>query len=150
MLVEGQIHGGGGQGIGAALQEQQLYNEAGPPLVTSLQGYQPPKEAQVPPIVVEHLETPSPINPLGAIGATAAVANAVADALGQLASPSQERRSRRSASGACFMNLPPAGLIGLHNVGVDNAPHARQRASARCKSRKVRRRERGKKRVRNQ
>jgi carbon-monoxide dehydrogenase large subunit len=91
MLVEGQIHGGVVQGIGAALQEQLLYDGAGLPLVTTLQSYQPPRAAQVPPIIIEHLETPAPHNPLGAkgmgeggaIGAPAAIVNAVADALGQ-------------------------------------------------------------------
>lgn len=91
-LVEGQIHGGVAQGIGAALQEELCYDEFGQPLTTTLQDYHPPRAAQVPPIVVAHLETPSPTNPLGAkgmgeggtIGATAAVVNAVADALAPL------------------------------------------------------------------
>lgn len=92
VLVEGQLHGGVVQGIGAALQEELCYDEAGQLLTTTLQDYLPPRAAQVPPIVVEHLETPSPTNPLGAkgmgeggtIGATAAVVNAVADALAPL------------------------------------------------------------------
>ena len=91
-LVEGQIHGGVVQGIGGALLEELRYDEAGQLLTVSLQDYHPPRAGQVPRIVVAHMETPAPHNPLGAkgmgeggaIGAPAAVVNAVADALSPL------------------------------------------------------------------
>lgn len=91
-LVEGQIHGGVVQGIGAALQEELRYDDAGQLQTASLSDYLPALAAQVPHIVVEHMETPCPHNPLGAkgmgeggaIGAPAAVVNAVADAIAPL------------------------------------------------------------------
>src|SRR2546425_1827970 len=88
-LVEGQIIGGIAQGLGQALTEDVVYSPEGQPLTGSLLDYALPKAHEVPPLILETLEVPSPTNPLGAKGigsvstvpAPAAVANAVLDAL---------------------------------------------------------------------
>jgi carbon-monoxide dehydrogenase large subunit len=88
-LVEGQIIGGIAQGLGQALMEDVVYSPEGQPLTGSLLDYALPKAHEVPPLILEMLEVPSPTNPLGAKGigsvstvpAPAAVANAVLDAL---------------------------------------------------------------------
>ena len=92
MIVDGQIMGGVAQGIGAALFEQAVYDAEGQPQNPSLADYLVPDAAGVPELAVAHLETPSPLNPLGikgvgeagAISPPAAVANAVEDALAGL------------------------------------------------------------------
>jgi carbon-monoxide dehydrogenase large subunit len=89
LIVEGQIHGGVAQGIGAALWEELAYDETGQPRTQSLLEYTMPAAAQVPPIRIVHLETPSPLNPLGVKGVgeagtvapPAVIAAAVEDAL---------------------------------------------------------------------
>jgi carbon-monoxide dehydrogenase large subunit len=88
-LVEGQIIGGIAQGLGQALTEDVVYSPEGQPLTGSLLDYALPKAHEMPPLILETLEVPSPTNPLGAKGigsvstvpAPAAVANAVLDAL---------------------------------------------------------------------
>lgn len=90
LLVEGQIHGGIAQGIGATLLEELVYDEAGQLLTASLMDYLLPTAADMPPIVLDHMETPSPltiggmkgVGESGLIAPPAAIANAVADALG--------------------------------------------------------------------
>ncbi len=90
-IVEGQIHGGVAQGIGGAIFEQMLYTADGQPRATSLADYLVPGPCEIPYLEVEHLESPSPVTPLGikgageagATGPAAAIANAVADALDQ-------------------------------------------------------------------
>ncbi len=92
MLVQGQVHGGIAQGVAQALYEEFVYDAEGNPLTTSLIDYAIPTIGEIPAIETLHTETPSPHNPLGAkgvgeagtIGATAAVQNAVIDALGHL------------------------------------------------------------------
>jgi carbon-monoxide dehydrogenase large subunit len=88
-IVEGQIHGAVAQGIGEALGERLVYDESGQLLTGTLMDYALPVAAMVPSFTVGHLETPSPLTPGGykgmgeggTIGAPAAVANAVADAV---------------------------------------------------------------------
>jgi carbon-monoxide dehydrogenase large subunit len=88
-LVEGQILGGIAQGIGQAMSEGMVYSEEGQPLTGSLLDYAIPKATDVPELILDTLETPSPTNPLGAKGIgsvstvppPAALANAVVDAL---------------------------------------------------------------------
>lgn len=89
LLVEGQVHGSLAQGFAQALLEQVVYGDDGQPLTTSLLDYAAPSAADLPPVVSEMQETPSPLNPLGAkgigesgtIGAPPAIVNAVHDAL---------------------------------------------------------------------
>jgi aerobic carbon-monoxide dehydrogenase large subunit len=92
MIVEGQVHGAVAQGIGAALYEEVVYDDAGQPLTASLADYLVPTATEVPAITTIHLETESPstvggfrgMGEGGTIGAPAAVANAIADALAPL------------------------------------------------------------------
>jgi carbon-monoxide dehydrogenase large subunit len=89
LLVEGQIIGGIVQAFGQAMMEQCVYDENGQLLTGELLDYAIPKAHNAPKIVVDRVETPSPVNPLGAkgvgeagtIGATPAFINAVCDAL---------------------------------------------------------------------
>jgi aerobic carbon-monoxide dehydrogenase large subunit len=92
MIVDGQVHGAVVQGIGAALSEEVIYDGAGQPLTASLADYGIPVASEVPPITTVHLEGASPatlggfrgMGEGGTIGAPAAVANAIADALAPL------------------------------------------------------------------
>ncbi len=89
LFVEGQVRGGVAQGIGGALYEEFVYDELGQLLTGTFLDYLLPSSGEVPSIRQVHLETPSPLNPLGlkgigeggAIAPPVAVANAVADAL---------------------------------------------------------------------
>jgi aerobic carbon-monoxide dehydrogenase large subunit len=90
LLAEGQVVGGSMQGLGAVLSEEVLHDEDGRPLATSLLDYALLTAAEVPEFATAFVETLSPFNPLGlkgvaeggTIGAPAAVANALASALG--------------------------------------------------------------------
>ncbi len=92
-LVEAQVQGGVAQGIGQALYEEVKYDEESGALLTgTLMDYVLPKAAQIPALVMDTVETPSPLNPLGAkgvgeagcIAAPPAIVNAVLDALAPL------------------------------------------------------------------
>ena len=91
-IVEGQIHGAVAQGIGEALFERVAHDDAGQVLSGTLMDYALPRAGDVPSFGIGHLETPSPTMPGGikgmgeggTIGAPAAVANAVADAVAPL------------------------------------------------------------------
>ncbi len=87
-IVEGQIAGGAVQGIGGALLEDFVYDEQGNPLTSTFMDYLLPTATDVPEIEFGHIETPAStpghykgVGEGGAIGAPAAVANAVNDAL---------------------------------------------------------------------
>jgi carbon-monoxide dehydrogenase large subunit len=88
-IVEGQIHGAVAQGLGEALLESIVYDADGQTLTATLMDYALPTAADVPALEIGHLETPSPLMPGGVkgmgeggtIGAPAAIANAVADAV---------------------------------------------------------------------
>jgi carbon-monoxide dehydrogenase large subunit len=89
-IVEGQIHGGVAQGIGGALYERMAYDEHGQLLNASFMDFLMPYASEVPPVRTDHLQTPSPLNPLGIKGAgeagvipgAAAIAAAIEDATG--------------------------------------------------------------------
>jgi len=91
-IVEGQVHGAVAQGIGEALGERLVYDGAGQLLSGTLMDYALPAAADLPPFRLSHIETPSPLTPGGykgmgeggTIGAPAAIANAVADAVAPL------------------------------------------------------------------
>ncbi|MER6828669.1 aerobic carbon-monoxide dehydrogenase large subunit [Streptosporangium sp. NPDC000563] len=90
MIVEGQIHGGVGQGVGGALYEKMVYDGHGQLLNASFMDFLMPYATEVPFIETAHLETPSPLNPLGIKGAgeagvipvSAVLASAIEDAEG--------------------------------------------------------------------
>jgi aerobic carbon-monoxide dehydrogenase large subunit len=90
LLAEGQVLGGAVQGLGECLAEEATYDELAQPTSASFADYSLLTAAEIPPIAAAFVESPSPLNPLGAkgigeggaIGTPAAVANAVADALG--------------------------------------------------------------------
>jgi carbon-monoxide dehydrogenase large subunit len=90
MIVEGQVHGGLTQGIGQALTEGTRYDAEGQLLSGAFMDYAIPRASDVPSYKVDTRETPCTHNPLGvkgcgeagAIGAPAAVINAITDALG--------------------------------------------------------------------
>jgi aerobic carbon-monoxide dehydrogenase large subunit len=93
MIVEGQIHGGMAQGIGQALMEKIVYDQESAQLLTSsFMDYAMPRASDLPSFHTGFIETPAPSNPLGvkggsesgAIGAPAAIGNAVIDALWHL------------------------------------------------------------------
>ncbi len=90
MIVEGQIHGGVAQGVGGALYERMEYAPDGQLLNASFMDFLMPYASEVPEIEIDHLVTPSPLNPLGVKGAgeagvipgSAAIAAAIEDAEG--------------------------------------------------------------------
>ena len=92
MIVEGQVHGGVAQGVAAALYERLAYDDHAQPLSGTFADYLVPTASEVPRIEILHLETPSAHSETGAkgmgeggmIGAPAALANAVSDALAHL------------------------------------------------------------------
>ena len=112
MLVEGQIQGAVAQGLGEALLEELVYDDEGQLLTATLMDYAVPRADAVPSLEIGHLETPSPLMPGGfkgmgeggTIGAPAALANAVADALRPA---SVTRLPLRSP--AIALMLPPRG-----------------------------------------
>ncbi|WP_342736777.1 xanthine dehydrogenase family protein molybdopterin-binding subunit [Bradyrhizobium sp. B117] len=91
MIVEGQVHGGLVQGIGQALLEHAIYDANGQPVTASFMDYAMPRADDVPSFNLSHTTTLCPGNPLGikgcgeagAIGASAAVINAITDAIGK-------------------------------------------------------------------
>ncbi|WP_372916323.1 xanthine dehydrogenase family protein molybdopterin-binding subunit [Sandarakinorhabdus sp.] len=110
MLVEGQIHGGIAQGLGQAVLENIVYDDAGQLITGSLMDYGIPRADVMPPAVAfETLNTPSPTNPLGVkgcgeagtIGAMPSVINAIIDALDgqQLEMPATPEKLWRLAQG---------------------------------------------------
>ena len=89
MIVDGQVHGGIAQGVAQALFEEAIYDEEGNLSTGSMLSYLVPSAAELPDFEVERTESPSPTNPMGVkgvgetgtIASTAAVLNAVVDAL---------------------------------------------------------------------
>jgi 2-furoyl-CoA dehydrogenase large subunit len=142
LIVEGQVHGGFAHGLGAALMEELAYDARGNFLAGTFADYLCPTAMEVPPVTIGHVETPSPTNAFGAKGmgdgssmlTPAAIANAVADALGrddivlpltlrrvwELANnvePRVERTDRKETR-----ELPPGGLRGEGEVTISAPP----------------------------
>ena len=107
-IVDGQIRGGVAQGIAGVLYEWAAYSDDGQPLATSFLDYLVPTAADLPTVEVVHLESP-PQGPVdfrgvgegGALGAPAALTNAIEDAL------------RPFGVVATEQYLPPARVVGL-------------------------------------
>jgi CO/xanthine dehydrogenase Mo-binding subunit len=115
MIVKGQVLGGVAQGVGGALYEKMAYDEHGQLQNASFMDFLMPYATEVPAVDIAHLETPSPLNPLGIKGAgeagvipgSAAIAAAIEDATGVTISampigPSElhERRLRAAEEGS--------------------------------------------------
>ncbi len=89
MIVDGQVVGGVAHGVGNALFERMVYDENAQPVSTNFGEYLLPLATDVPHVDIVHLETPSPLNPLGMKGAgeggtipaIAAIVSAVENAL---------------------------------------------------------------------
>lgn len=92
LLAEGQIHGGLAQGAAQALLEEVRFDDDGNPVTSNLADYEFISAAELPDFETSPMETPTPLNALGAkgigesgtIGSTPAVQNAVVDALSHL------------------------------------------------------------------
>ncbi len=92
LIVDGQVQGGVAQGVGAALYEEVVYDEQGQMQTASLVDYLVPSACEIPSMKLVHLESVSPttlggfrgMGEGGTIGAPAAIANAVTDALSPL------------------------------------------------------------------
>ena len=92
LLADGQVHGGIAQGAAQALLEEVVYDESGNLLTSNLADYAFVSAAELPSFTLDHTVTPTHVNPLGAkgigesgtIGSTAAVHNAVVDAVAHL------------------------------------------------------------------
>jgi len=69
LIVDGQIQGGVAHGIGNALLEWMAYDTNATPLTVTFADYLLPSATDVPAVAAVHLETPSPLNPLGVKGA---------------------------------------------------------------------------------
>jgi CO/xanthine dehydrogenase Mo-binding subunit len=90
LILEGQVEGGVAQGIGGAFYERLAYDDEGQLRNASFMEFLIPYATEVPRLVVGHLETPSPLNPLGVKGAGeagvipvgAVIGSAIEDALG--------------------------------------------------------------------
>jgi CO/xanthine dehydrogenase Mo-binding subunit len=116
--VEGQIRGGIAQGIGTALYEKYHYDEEGQLLTGSLADYAVPTSEEVPDIIVDHVETPSPFTEFGIKGcgeggrlaAMPAIASAIDDAF---------------ADEGLFVNELPVTPSFLHELRSRFALHAR-------------------------
>jgi len=116
MLAEGQVHGGVAQGIGQALTERVVFDEAGQLLTATFMDYAMPRAWDLPMIAFVSEPVPSTANPMGmkgcgeagTVGALAAVSNAVHDALAPLGvtdiqmpfTPERVWRAIRDARGA--------------------------------------------------
>jgi carbon-monoxide dehydrogenase large subunit len=91
-IVEGQVQGGIAQAFGQSMAEQIVFDADGQVLTGSLGDYALPRAGDMPPLLLDHTDTPSPLNPLGVKGVgeagtngcPPAIANAVLDALSPL------------------------------------------------------------------
>jgi len=125
LVVEGQIQGAVALGIGSALLEEIVYDETGQLLAGSYMDYLLPTATDVPTMVIDHLETPSPLNPLGlkgvgesgALPVPAVLASAIEDAVG----PAGGRVTRMPLGPARLMELLPPVLSGDEGTGRDRA-----------------------------
>lgn len=69
LIVKGQVQGGISNGIGTALYEEVVYDQQGQLLTSTLMDYLVPSSCEIPDMKIGHVETPSPLNPLGMKGA---------------------------------------------------------------------------------
>lgn len=144
-IVEGQIHGGFAHGLGAALMEELIYDERGNFQSGTFADYLCPTAMEVPAVAIGHVETASPANALGAKGmgdgssmlTPAALANAVADALGRdditlpltlkrvwaLANGREPARTAAAMSDSAKQKTAAGALTGQGEVLLSAPPH---------------------------
>lgn len=146
-MLDGQVRGGFAHGIGAALLEHLSYGADGSFLSGTLADYCVPTACETPDPVILHMETPSPLTPLGAKGAgegnsmstPVCIANAVADALGaedvrlplvpwrvmEMVHPDERPASANPrAQGAASADVPARGIVGEGTSTVAADPRA--------------------------
>lgn len=111
LIVEGQIHGGVALGIGNAFYEKLAYDANGQLTSASFMDYLLPTALDVPPIETAHIETPSPLNPLGMKG----VGEAGAIPVGALFAQAVEHALARPGFEILEMPLGPSRLYELLN-----------------------------------
>jgi len=115
-LVDGQIRGGVVHGIGNALYERMIYDEQGQPQTTNYGEYLLPMAPEMPRVEIIHLETPSPLNPLGVKGAgeggTIPAANCVISAVEDALSPFGVRIGHHPISPMDIVEMVEAGRSG--------------------------------------
>jgi aerobic carbon-monoxide dehydrogenase large subunit len=106
LIVEGQVHGGVAQGVGGALYERMEYDDNGQLLNASFMDFLMPYASEVPTIEIDHLETRSPLNPLGIKGAGEA---------GVIPSAAVFAAAIEDAEGFVIRSMPlsPSGLFDL-------------------------------------
>ncbi len=113
MLVDGQIQGGVAHGIGNALLERMVFDVDANPVTTTLGDYLMPTADTVPGAKLVHMESPSPLNPLGAKGAgeggTIPVPAAVAAAIENALQPFGIRIAKCPVTPEMIVNLVNAG-----------------------------------------
>ena len=130
MIVEGQIQGGVAHGIGNAFYEQLIFDEGGQLLNASLMDYLLPTALDVPRVELGHLETPSPLNPMGAKG----VGEAGAIPTGALFAQAVEDALQGTGVEILEIPLSPNRLFQLIAQGGSTAPPPVTRAGARTLS----------------
>jgi carbon-monoxide dehydrogenase large subunit len=132
LIVAGQQHGGGFQGISQALWEEMVYDESGTPITSSFADYSIPSAAEGIMLEASNTETPTDVNPIGAkgigesasVGSTPAVQNAVVDALKHLGvkhidmpcTPERVWREIQNPRSDVWRE-PPEAFDGLSNEG---------------------------------
>ena len=117
LILEGQIHGGVAQGAAQALLEEVRYDDDGNPITSNLADYGMISAAELPSFEIVHMETPTPLNPLGAkgigesgtIGSTPAVQSAVVDAVAHLGVRHIDMPATPSGSGR--RSAPPVDVV---------------------------------------
>ena len=134
MVVEGQIQGAVALGIGSALLEEIVYDEAGQLQAGTYMDYLLPTATDVPTMTIDHLETLSPLNPLGmkgvgesgALPVPAVLASAIDDAVG----PRGGRVTRMPLGPRASLELLPPRLDRLARappIAVPPGHHIRER-----------------------
>ena len=120
MIVEGQIHGGVAQGVGGALYERMAYDESGQLLNASFMDFLMPYVTEVPDgIDIDHLETPSPLNPLGIKGA--GEAGVIPSAAVFAAAIEDAERTDLPGFGITAMPISPSELFALRQAPATGA-----------------------------
>jgi carbon-monoxide dehydrogenase large subunit len=126
-IVEGQIHGGVAQGVAGALYERMAYDEHGQLRNASFMDFLMPYATEIPQVRTDHLETPSPLNPLGIKGAgeagvipgAAVLSAAISDAVGMQITrmPLAPDELFALLHGNGEAALPPIGALGQAGDG---------------------------------